>query len=48
VVEQSIRRRYPDRAEQILADLKWAGDHFYFMLGTMYVGVEKNDGYMHT
>ena len=33
--------------EAILKDLRWSGDHYSFILGSMYVGVEL-DGYMHT
>ena len=47
-VEGAIRNRYPDKAGIILSTLKWGGDHFYFMLGAMYVGVEKSDGHIHT
>jgi hypothetical protein len=36
------------RAEQILVELKWHSDHFAFMAGNMYVGIEKEDGYLHT
>jgi len=27
--------------------LEWAGDHYYVMQGTMYIGIEE-DGYAHT
>jgi hypothetical protein len=48
-VIKSIERfaRTPERAQEILSQLRWSGDHFSFMAGNMYVGVEV-DGYLHT
>jgi hypothetical protein len=48
VVINEIRRCFPDRADSIFANLKWGGDHFYFMLGNIYVGCEVKDGYCHS
>ena len=50
VVLNSVRRfsRGDDiKAELYLSDLRWSGDHYSFMCGNMYVGVEV-DGYLHT
>lgn len=48
VVVDSIVKSFPERAEKILEELGWGGDHFYFRLGDLYVGVEAKDGYIHT
>lgn len=40
-------RHSPQRAQEYLAALRWSGDHYSFMVGNMYVGVEV-DGYLHT
>lgn len=48
VVMESIRNSFPDKADKILSELKWGGDHFYFNLHDMYIGVEVKDGYIHS
>ena len=48
VVINSIKKRYPEKAEKILSELKWGGDHYYFILDSLYVGCEVKDGYLHT
>ena len=35
------------KAYQILREMRWAGDHYYYTFAGMYVGVEL-DGYEHT
>ena len=47
VIINSIKLLYPEKAESILSSMKWHGDHYGFMLGTMYVGCEL-DGFLHT
>lgn len=39
--------RNVSHAHQPLREMPWRGDHYAFLLGTMYVEVEL-DGYMHT
>jgi hypothetical protein len=48
IVESEIRRCFPEKAEDILKSLRWSSDHFSFMLCGIYVGVEKEDGYIHS
>jgi hypothetical protein len=48
IVVSEIRRCFPEKAPRILSELRWSMDHFSFMLGGIYVGVEKNDGYIHS
>ena len=54
VVINEIRRCFPMKANDILrtenevgCNLKWGGDHFYFMVDGIYVGCEI-DGYCHS
>jgi phage FluMu protein Com len=50
VVLESIRQALPKSYQAIVEQpslLRWSGDHFSFMCGKMYVGVEV-DGYLHT
>jgi hypothetical protein len=47
VVRDSIKKSFPDQAKDIIASLRWSGDHFSFTRWGMYVGVEL-DGYIHT
>lgn len=50
VVLESIRQSLPKVYAEILLDpamLRWSGDHYSFVTGGMYVGVEL-DGYLHT
>jgi len=47
VVIASVRKSFPDQAQEILKDLRWRGDHFAFNRWGMYVGVE-TDGHIHT
>jgi len=48
VVLDSIKKSFPKRYEEIVSQLRWSQDHYSFMLGGMYVGVEVKDGYIHT
>lgn len=51
VVLESIKNALPKQFAEIQADpklLRWSGDHYSFMCGGMYVGVEVKDGYLHT
>lgn len=49
VVDSIVRfaRNDNEKAQKILSELRWSMDHFSFMAGIMYVGVE-TDGYLHT
>lgn len=40
-------RTSPEKAQEYLSQLRWSSDHYSFMCGGMYVGVE-TDGYLHT
>lgn len=40
-------RTSPEKAQEYLSNLRWSSDHYSFMVGSMYVGVE-TDGYLHT
>lgn len=46
-VIESIKKSFSDQYTEILKQLKWNRDHFYFERWGMYVGVEL-DGYIHT
>jgi hypothetical protein len=51
VVLDSIKNSLPKQYDEIMADpnkLRWSGDHFSLHCGGMYVGVEVDDGYLHT
>lgn len=48
VIDSIIRfSRDSGRAQEYISGLRWSGDHYSFMVGSMYVGVEV-DGYLHT
>lgn len=47
VVRDAIHKAFPKDALEILRELRWNRDHFYFRRWGMYVGVER-DGYIHT
>ena len=46
-VVRSMRVKFGADADQWLAKLRWAGDHWFFNKDRMYHGVEP-DGYIHT
>lgn len=46
-VVDAIMRKHGAKSFEVLASLRWAGDHWYYTSGNMYVGVEP-DGYIHT
>lgn len=46
-VVDAVVRKHGAKAFEILASLRWAGDHWFYTSGNMYIGVEP-DGYIHT
>lgn len=46
-VVRAMRRKHGAEADKFLAMLRWAGDHWFYHLGNMYLGVEP-DGYIHS
>jgi hypothetical protein len=46
-VMSAMRRKHGEEADKFMAKLKWAGDHWFYTLHRMYVGVEP-DGHIHT
>ena len=40
-------RHSRERAQEYIAALRWCGDHYSFMCGGLYVGIEV-DGHLHT
>lgn len=46
-VVTAMRRKHGAKADEFLAQLRWAGDHWFYNHERMYIGVEP-DGYIHT
>jgi hypothetical protein len=47
LINEAIKKTFPDNYQIILQELKWNVDHYYFFDNNVYVGID-TDGYIYT